>query len=113
MPVTRPNGRWAPTNGALMVAVACIFAVIPAVLAACDEEGEVLPTETPTLTPWVRPSDYPGPDETPAVSPYPVYPEFSPRYQEPPTPTAPASIGVRGVQFPLAEGMTYGFKLGG
>lgn len=106
MPVTRPNGRYTPSTMALMIAVACIFAAILAVSVACDEEGEVLPAQTPT--PLVKPSGYPGPDETPPVSPYPVYPEFSPRYQEPPTPTTPASINVRGVQVSLAEGMTYG-----
>lgn len=101
-----------PERVALLVAAALLVAVAFAV--ACGESGEVLPTETPTPTPLVKPSDYPSP----LVSPYPVHPEFTPTGPpEPPswalpTPTRATSVTVLGRVIPIPPGGSYGGGIG-
>jgi hypothetical protein len=90
-----------------------MLAILTALAVACGEpEEEVLTDATPTATPREKYTYIPQPDETPPISPYPVYPEVS---STPPpdnplwflTPTPPTSVTVLGRVIPLPPGAYY------
>jgi hypothetical protein len=106
------------TLARVIVLAGVTLAIIAALTAACGEPEEVLTDATPTATPRAYPLYIPDPDETPPISPYPVYPEFS--FTPPPetplwelsTPTPPTSVTVLGRVIPVPPGAEVADVLG-